>query len=68
MDQCPFAVEDLMRELKVGSDDLSEDDDWSDEDDKLVAKGEHVAIMDRTLITHAWITVMCSVGSLRQKQ
>ncbi|XP_060090175.1 ribosomal RNA processing protein 1 homolog B [Heteronotia binoei] len=38
VDQCPFAVEDLMRELKAGSDDdLSEDDDWSNED-KLVAK------------------------------
>ncbi|XP_015265253.1 PREDICTED: ribosomal RNA processing protein 1 homolog B [Gekko japonicus] len=39
VDQCPFAVEDLMRELKAGSDDdLSEDDDWSDEENKLVAK------------------------------
>ncbi|KAL8190454.1 UNVERIFIED_CONTAM: hypothetical protein K2H54_054435 [Gekko kuhli] len=39
VDQCPFAVEDLMRELKAGSDDdLSEDDDWSDEENKLMAK------------------------------
>nr|XP_056714277.1 ribosomal RNA processing protein 1 homolog B [Euleptes europaea] len=39
VDQCPFAVEDLMRELKASSDDAqSEDDDWDDEENKLVAK------------------------------
>ncbi|XP_048349463.1 ribosomal RNA processing protein 1 homolog B [Sphaerodactylus townsendi] len=39
VDQCPFAIEDLMRELKASSDDdLSEDDDWDDEENKLAAK------------------------------
>ncbi|XP_077198943.1 ribosomal RNA processing protein 1 homolog B isoform X2 [Paroedura picta] len=43
VDQCPFAVEDLMRELKAGSDDdLSEEDDWSDEENKLVAKDRNL--------------------------
>ncbi|XP_054829785.1 ribosomal RNA processing protein 1 homolog B isoform X2 [Eublepharis macularius] len=38
VDQCPFAVEDLMRELKASSNDDLSEDDWSDEENTLVAK------------------------------
>ncbi|XP_053162030.1 ribosomal RNA processing protein 1 homolog B isoform X2 [Hemicordylus capensis] len=39
VDQSPFAIEDLMKELKAGSDDgMSEEDEWSDEESQLMAK------------------------------
>ncbi|XP_062982638.1 ribosomal RNA processing protein 1 homolog B [Elgaria multicarinata webbii] len=41
VDQSPFAIEDLMKELRASSDeDLSEDDEWSDDENKLLAKGK----------------------------
>lgn len=52
VDQSPFAIEDLMKELKAGSDDPSEDE-WSDEECKVLAKGKglmaeiHVLVISR---------------------
>ncbi|KAF7251245.1 hypothetical protein EYD10_03179 [Varanus komodoensis] len=40
VDQSPFAIEDLMKELTAaGDEEVSEDDEWSDDEDKLMAKG-----------------------------
>ncbi|KAJ6667646.1 hypothetical protein lerEdw1_016767 [Lerista edwardsae] len=38
VDQSPFAIEDLMNELKAGSDDDLSEEEWSDEESKLIAK------------------------------
>ncbi|XP_061483520.1 ribosomal RNA processing protein 1 homolog B isoform X2 [Rhineura floridana] len=39
VDQSPFAIEDLMKEMKAGSDNgLSEEDEWNDDENKPIVK------------------------------
>lgn len=44
VDQSPFAIEDLMKELETGSDidSSSENEKWSDREDTEMARGENL--------------------------
>lgn len=53
MDQSPFAIEDLMKELETGSDvdSSSEHEKWSDQEDTEMAKGEDLVSLTLALET-----------------
>ncbi|XP_066478515.1 ribosomal RNA processing protein 1 homolog B [Tiliqua scincoides] len=48
VDQSPFAIEDLMNELKADSDDDFSDEEWSDEESKLIAKDKNLSSKSST--------------------
>lgn len=50
VDQSPFAIEDIMNELTGGSDNDLSEEEWSDEESKLIAKGKDLPTMICCLI------------------